>query len=323
LLENLQKKSSTEKEKIEFNYQNQLSSLEQKYQIQIKDLTDNYTKINTELINNNKELERELKSINIEMELRGKNLNSNDIDRKVTEMIAIQDKMKKEIDTLKKEREDKINEVSAQFEKEKEVLKNKNYEVENKLRELEGKRGQLLLETEKEKAKFSLERDHYDSKIKELQESLEKQEKRIETLLRDNEKLKNEKNTLKRPSSQSGAGRTMVNYTSTNTSVLGQNPNNYSILNNTALNQPIIPTSSYNKDPFTSNYSIGSGNIGSKLPPSGNSPFRKKDFNLDTSVNLNDNSGSNDLNSSTGSNISFVNKSHKYSMRPVPKDEKK
>ena len=312
LLENLQKKSSQEKEKIETNYQSQLSNMEQKFQNQIKELNENYTKINTELITSNKELEREIKSLNIEMDLRGKNLNSNDYDKKVTEMLNIQDKMKKEIDVLRREKEEKINEIITQYDKEKDILKNKNYEIENKQRELESKRGQLLLESEKEKAKYSLERDHYESKVKDLQESLEKQDKKIETLLRDNEKLKNEKNAIKRPGSQSTIGRG-VNLTQ-NTSIIGQTPSNYNI-----SDKPLIPSSTYNKDPitFTSNYSNLVNNMGSKLPITNNSPFRKN-FNLDNSVNLNDNSTNNDLNNSINSNVSF-NKPHKYSLKPTTK----
>ena len=218
----------------------------------------------------------------------------------------------KEIDVLRREKEEKINEIITQYDKEKDILKNKNYEIENKLRELESKRGQLLLESEKEKAKYSLERDHYESKVKDLQESLEKQDKKIETLLRDNEKLKNEKNAIKRPGSQSTIGRG-VNLTQ-NTSIIGQTPSNYNI-----SDKPLIPSSTYNKDPitFTSNYSNLVNNMGSKLPITNNSPFRKN-FNLDNSVNLNDNSTNNDLNNSINSNVSF-NKPHKYSLKPTTK----
>ena len=311
LLENVQKKSSQEKDKIEFNYRSQLSTMEQKFLQQIKELNENYSKINSELISNNKELEREVKTLNIEMDLRGKNLNSNEIGQKVSELLNTQDKMKREIDQLKREKEERINEIITQYDKEKDVLKNKNYDIENRLRELESKRGQLLLESEKEKAKFSLERDHYESKVKELQESIEKQEKKIETLLRENEKLKNEKNANKRTSSQSGINRTQT-----------QNIGNIPSSSYNIGDKPLIPNTNYNKDPinFTSNYPNFISNIGSRLPPSGNSPF-KTNFNLDSSVNLNENSVNNDLNSSTNSHVSFVNKT-KYSLNPKYTDDK-
>ena len=46
------------------------------------------------------------------------------------------------------------------------ILKVKINDIENRLREVEAKRGQLMLDYEKDKAKFSLEKDHWESKTK-------------------------------------------------------------------------------------------------------------------------------------------------------------
>ncbi len=90
-------------------------------------------------------------------------------------------------------------------------------DLENRLREVEGKRGAMLLEYEKDKAKWSLEKDHFNSKTGELQENVERLEKKIETLLRENEKLKNDKNNTKR--STSNLNR--ANQSGINNSILG------------------------------------------------------------------------------------------------------
>ena len=71
-------------------------------------------------------------------------------------------------------------------------------ELEKNLREAEGKKGSLLLELEKEKAKWNIEKDNLVSKYSELNDKLTRVEKKNEGLLRENEKLRNEKNMLRR-----------------------------------------------------------------------------------------------------------------------------
>ena len=80
---------------------------------------------------------------------------------------------------------------------EKENLKKKIAEIEKNLRDAEGKRGVLLLELEKEKAKWDIEKDNLNTKCQELNDKVVSMEKKNESLLRENEKLKNEKNMLK------------------------------------------------------------------------------------------------------------------------------
>ena len=66
------------------------------------------------------------------------------------------------------------------------------------MRDAEGKKGSLLLELEKEKAKWNIEKDNLVTKYSELNDKLTRVEKKNEGLLRENEKLRNEKNMLRR-----------------------------------------------------------------------------------------------------------------------------
>jgi hypothetical protein len=52
------------------------------------------------------------------------------------------------------------NEFQKKLDKEKELLKNKITELEDKFREGEKKRSTLIFEYEKERAKWNLEKDH-------------------------------------------------------------------------------------------------------------------------------------------------------------------
>jgi len=102
------------------------------------------------------------------------------------------------------------------------------------------------LKEKKKKAKFYLEKDHFESRIRELQDSIEKQEKKIEGLLRDNEKLKNEKNQTKRTNSTLG-GRSMIGYNS-NSSIMNNNTSQITPPKDNNFNPMINLGSSYIKD---------------------------------------------------------------------------
>ena len=86
-------------------------------------------------------------------------------------------------------------------------------ELESKVREIEGKRGALLLEYERDKAKWSLEKDHLNTKAIELQENIDRYEKKLDKLVRENEKFKTDKNTIKR---QNSGSRLISNNNSSN-----------------------------------------------------------------------------------------------------------
>jgi len=113
----------------------------------------------------------------------------------------------------------KILEYKTIAEKEKDVLKQKINEIETRNRDAESKRGVLMLDYEKDKAKWSLEKDHFLSKVSDFQETVEKIEKKNETLLRENEKLKIDKNNIKR--SSSNLRNPNPNTSMMNTSILG------------------------------------------------------------------------------------------------------
>ena len=107
------------------------------------------------------------------------------------------EKYRKFEDSLKEEQDKKIAEINANYEKEKNNYKKKIAEIEKSLREAEGKRGALLLESEKEKAKWDIEKDNLYNKVSELNDRITSLEKKNEGLLRENERLKNEKNMLR------------------------------------------------------------------------------------------------------------------------------
>ena len=113
--------------------------------------------------------------------------------KKANETLETFNKLSKELEEVKLDRERKIAEYQKLFEKERENYINKIHESEAKYSEVESKRGVMMMEFEKERAKWSLERDHLLLQKNESQEVIAKLEKRKENLLLENDKLKSER----------------------------------------------------------------------------------------------------------------------------------
>lgn len=113
--------------------------------------------------------------------------NNSELTKKIEEMNQEKEKYRKIEDSLKEEKDKQISELNSNFDKEKNSLKKKIADIEKNLREAEGKRGALLLELEKEKAKWNIEKDNLISKYQESTDKISTLEKKIENLLRENE----------------------------------------------------------------------------------------------------------------------------------------
>ena len=113
-------------------------------------------------------------------------------EKKLNEMIENEKKYLADIEKLKSEREQKTMEVQKQIDKLKDQGKLKLTELEEKCREGEKKRSTMIFEHEKERAKWSLEKDHLLSQKNDIQDSINKLEKKLELLTRENERLKND-----------------------------------------------------------------------------------------------------------------------------------
>ena len=195
----MQKKANSDKDKLETSQQSAISTIEQKYLNQIKELQETHQRLYSELLNANKELERENKNLTLQAEIKGRsNSDSSALLHQIDELSHERNKYKKDFDDLKNERDKQLLENLSNNERDKMLLKLKISDTENKVREIESKRGSLMLDYEKDKAKWSIERDNLVSKNLELQENLERIEKKNETLLRENEKLKSDKINSKR-----------------------------------------------------------------------------------------------------------------------------
>jgi len=128
----------------------------------------------------------------------GKVGNQSILEKKISDYQETERKLLAEIDELKSERDTRSVDYQKRVDKETESLRNKIKEVEAKFKDSENKKSVLMFEHEKERAKWNLEKDYFQNQKAELQDTIGKLEKKKETLLRENEKMKNDSKANKR-----------------------------------------------------------------------------------------------------------------------------
>lgn len=189
----LQKHRDATKEDSE-NQSNLITSIEKRYQTQIQQLKEAHERHTQEMEDKNKKLERELKTINEKLLLESyeKQGNRAFLEKKVSELEEREKALLKDIEFLKEQRDQKALEYQRMLENEKAAIAQRLSDSESRLRESEIKKNSLIFEHEKEKAKWNLERDHLMNQKAELQEQVDKFEKKKELLVKENEKLRGE-----------------------------------------------------------------------------------------------------------------------------------
>ena len=95
----------------------------------------------------------------IQIEQRERQAEMASLQKKVAELIDVEGHMQIEIEELKGERDRRMAEWQRNQEREREAQKAKINEIESKCKELESKRSAMLFDFEKEKSKWSFERD--------------------------------------------------------------------------------------------------------------------------------------------------------------------
>jgi hypothetical protein len=194
IIDAIQKRSAYDKHQMEYFYQEKLNEIEKKYQMHLNELQEAHQTIYSDMVSQNQDLEKELKNLSLQAELRHKTYaDPNVINKKISDLIEVQDRLRKELEENKKDKDRKLNDYQSLVEREKEIFKYKITDAENKCREVETKRALMIVEYEKERAKWSLEKDHLISSISELQETIDRLQKKIESLIRENEKIRGDK----------------------------------------------------------------------------------------------------------------------------------
>ncbi len=207
ILNNHISKANSEKEKIKEEYELKLRQMEQRYEVLIQEMQEDYEKTMFDMRKENEDLEEELNSLSKQTQANMKASDPKIINEKITEMLSIQNNLRKELDMVKYDREKKTAELSSKYEREKELQNLKILDLELAVKEYEhlgfnknnglstnnSNRGSALfgnIEHEKEKIKWNNERDSFKKNVGDLNSKIERMENKIESLLRENESLR-------------------------------------------------------------------------------------------------------------------------------------
>jgi len=160
-LEQMQKRGSIDKNKQESNQSALVKMVEQKFRNQIKEMAEGHNAVQSESQSKIKRLETELKVLNEKstLESRGKLGEYSQMEKKIGELQESEKKLINELEETKGERDRRIQEYQKQLEKDKEQYKLKLSEYEQKAKDAENRRGSMMFEHEKERAKWQLEID--------------------------------------------------------------------------------------------------------------------------------------------------------------------
>jgi hypothetical protein len=199
-VESLQKNQNESKNKTEIAHSTILAQLESKYQQRIKEIQENQSFMLNELQTKTKQLERENRQLmdKIEITNKSKQNEQGGLEKKLEKVMEERDRLADEVDQVKAERDNKIIEYQKMLEKDRESYKQRLRETEGKGTNVQARQTEMLLNFEKERAKFEHEKSYLISQKEDAVENAQRFEKKVEQLLRDNEKLKNDlKNSRK------------------------------------------------------------------------------------------------------------------------------
>lgn len=193
-VEQLRRKDSSDRGKSESAQLWLINSIEKKYKDQIKDISDSYEQMLQELTLKYKQLDKDYKDLTerYEIDNRGKISEHGSMEKRLRDLLENEHHLHEEIKKLKNERDRRCLENQASLEREKEIYKQRLAEIELKVKNSETKKSSMLFEFEKERAKWALEKDKLQNEIDNLNEYLKSAKRKKDSLLKDNEKLKNE-----------------------------------------------------------------------------------------------------------------------------------
>lgn len=108
--------------------------MEGKFKKELKEREEAHQNMQNQLNNNIRRLEKENKSLNERLELSSKNMLSEagGLEKKLERISDERDRLKEECENTKSEKDRKLDELKRQFEREKEVLKQKNIDLQQK-----------------------------------------------------------------------------------------------------------------------------------------------------------------------------------------------
>ena len=195
-LTKLQEKNSSDKEKIANLQKQAVVTVESKLNAVMQEKEERFRSDLKRLEKENEKLKEEIATQKASMDVANK---ENDKEGKslIDKFNDLQENFNKlqiQYEFVLKDRDEKVIVLSQNNEQATGFFRQKIADLEEKIRRVEMEKSYCLLEFEKERVKLSMELEHSEAKREELNETIDRMNRKIELLTRENEKLKNDKN---------------------------------------------------------------------------------------------------------------------------------
>jgi len=191
-VDQLQRDSKDTKMKHEHNHNAVLNQLEQKYKTELHEIQE-HTHAQQEqhqhIIN---KLEKEKKQLNERLELSAKSMitEQGGLEKKLERLIEERDRLTKDLETIKNERDKKVEDMKKQFDREKELIKQKNSDLQQKSKAIEAKQTEMILAHETNRAKWDQEKSFLLSAKEDAIAEQKSIQRKNENLVKEVERLK-------------------------------------------------------------------------------------------------------------------------------------
>jgi len=154
-------------------------------------MEDSTTKVN-QLEATIRKLEKEKNTLNEKLEISSKSMMSEHggLEKKIERVTEDRDRIKEEFEAIKIDRDRKIDEMKRQFEREKEILKQKNNDLQQKSKNTDSKQTELILQHETNRAKWDQEKSYLLSAKEDAISELKNIQRKYENSVKEIERLK-------------------------------------------------------------------------------------------------------------------------------------
>lgn len=154
-------------------------------------MDDSTSKVN-QLENTIRKLEKEKNTLNERLELSSKSMMSEHggLEKKIERVQEERDRIKEDFEVIKADRDRKIDEMKRQFEREKDILKQKNNDLQQKSKNTDAKQTELILSHETNRAKWDQEKSYLLSAKEDAISELKNIQRKYENSVKEIERLK-------------------------------------------------------------------------------------------------------------------------------------
>jgi chromosome segregation ATPase len=189
-----------------------INHMEKEYKDQINSIQISHEKYVTELSEKNRDLESKYHILQEKYELayRDSSSSSRNLEKRVNDLESKEKSNIEEIRELKEQRDRMLTDNKSMIDQEKEPLKQKIHDLEARCKAAESHKGSFTFELEKERMKWSTEKDSLERIKEEMQETIAKLQRKNERVMLENEKLKEKNKNAKKYSRYGGVGNSSI-----------------------------------------------------------------------------------------------------------------